>query len=186
MQCASVSSCAPRLLKHFSCRSFRMMWTTDACFPWYFTDYAVSSGLVFLTQNHIVYLVIFFIRVGTSSSVTALTSLHCSCVFELLEQPVNAVCRPSFVINCLALYPFKWYKFFIRILSSAEPPIFGPCLLWPNGCVDQDATWYAGRPRPSHIVLDGDPAPLPKKGQSPPIFGPFLQRAAMLALQALY
>ena len=25
-----------------------------------------------------------------------------------------------------------------------------------------------------HIVLDGDPAPLPKKGQSPPIFGPFL------------
>jgi len=25
-----------------------------------------------------------------------------------------------------------------------------------------------------HIVLDGDPAPLPKKGQSSPIFGPFL------------
>ena len=39
---------------------------------------------------------------------------------------------------------------------------------------------------PGHIVLDGDPAPLPKKGQSPPIFGPFLQRATMLALQALY
>jgi len=25
----------------------------------------------------------------------------------------------------------------------------------------------------SHIVLDGDPAPLPKKGTEPPIFGPF-------------
>jgi len=37
-----------------------------------------------------------------------------------------------------------------------------------------------------HIMLDGDPAPLPKKGAEPPIFGPFLQRAAMLALQALY
>jgi len=24
---------------------------------------------------------------------------------------------------------------------------------------------------PSHIVLDGDPAPLPKRGQLPPIFG---------------
>jgi len=24
----------------------------------------------------------------------------------------------------------------------------GPCLLWPNGWVDQDATWYGGRPRP--------------------------------------
>jgi len=27
---------------------------------------------------------------------------------------------------------------------------------------------------PGHIVLDGDPAPSPKKGQRPPIFGPFL------------
>jgi len=22
--------------------------------------------------------------------------------------------------------------------------IFGPCLLWPNGWMDQDATWYGG------------------------------------------
>jgi len=28
-----------------------------------------------------------------------------------------------------------------------QPPIFGSCLLWPNGSLDQDATWYAGRPR---------------------------------------
>ena len=27
---------------------------------------------------------------------------------------------------------------------------------------------------PGHIVLDGEPAPLPKRGQSPQIFGPFL------------
>jgi len=28
---------------------------------------------------------------------------------------------------------------------------------------------------PGHIVLDGEPAPLPKKGAAPsPIFGPFL------------
>ena len=28
---------------------------------------------------------------------------------------------------------------------------------------------------PDHIVLDGEPAPLPqKRGQSPPILGPFL------------
>jgi len=31
--------------------------------------------------------------------------------------------------------------------KGAEPPIFGPRLLWPNGCMDQDATWYGGRPR---------------------------------------
>ena len=27
---------------------------------------------------------------------------------------------------------------------------------------------------PDDNVLDGDPAPLPKRGQRPPIFGPFL------------
>ena len=26
--------------------------------------------------------------------------------------------------------------------KGAETPIFGPRLLWANGCVDQDATWY--------------------------------------------
>jgi len=25
--------------------------------------------------------------------------------------------------------------------KRAEPPIFGPYLLWPNGWMDQDATW---------------------------------------------
>jgi len=28
------------------------------------------------------------------------------------------------------------------------PPLFGPCLLWPNSWIDQDATWYKGRPQP--------------------------------------
>jgi len=44
--------------------------------------------------------------------------------------------------------------------KEAEPPIFGPCLLRPNGLMDQDATWYGD------IVLDGDPAPL-KRGTAP-------------------
>jgi len=30
--------------------------------------------------------------------------------------------------------------------KGQSSPIFGPCLLWPNGCMDQDATWYEGRP----------------------------------------
>jgi len=34
-------------------------------------------------------------------------------------------------------------------------------------------TWRYGV-GPGHIVLDGDPAPLPKKGAEPPIFGPSL------------
>jgi len=28
------------------------------------------------------------------------------------------------------------------------PQFFGPCLLWPNGWMNQDAHWYGARPRP--------------------------------------
>jgi len=39
--------------------------------------------------------------------------------------------------------------------EGAKPPsIFGPCLLWPNGWMDQDATWYRG-------MLEGRPRPRP-------------------------
>jgi len=42
--------------------------------------------------------------------------------------------------------------------------------------MDQDETWHADKPIGSgHIVLDGNPAPLPK-GDIPPIFGPYLLR----------
>jgi len=25
--------------------------------------------------------------------------------------------------------------------DAVPHPLFGPCLLWPNGCMDEDATW---------------------------------------------
>jgi len=46
--------------------------------------------------------------------------------------------------------------------KGAEPPIFGPYLLWPNGWMDQDVTWREAGLSPSDIVFDGDPAPSPK------------------------
>ena len=49
--------------------------------------------------------------------------------------------------------------------KGAQPPIFGPCLLWPNGRMDQDATWFGGRPQPwPHYVRWG---PSPPTGHSP-------------------
>ena len=57
--------------------------------------------------------------------------------------------------------------------GGAPSPIFGLCLLWPNGCMDQDATWYGGRPQPrQHCVSWGPSSPL--KGAQPPILGPCL------------
>ena len=32
--------------------------------------------------------------------------------------------------------------------KGALPLFFGLCLLWLNGWMDQDATWYGGRPQP--------------------------------------
>ena len=31
---------------------------------------------------------------------------------------------------------------------KGHAPNFRPCLLWPNGWMDQDGTWYGGRPLP--------------------------------------
>jgi len=48
-----------------------------------------------------------------------------------------------------------------------NPSIFGPCLLWPNGWMHQDATWYGGRPRPRrHCVrlAPSSSSPPQKKG----------------------
>ena len=36
--------------------------------------------------------------------------------------------------------------------------------------MDQDSTWIGGGPWPDHIVLDGEPASVPKKGAEPPQF----------------
>jgi len=52
---------------------------------------------------------------------------------------------------------------------GAEPhPIFGPSLLWPNGCMDQDATWYGGRPRPTRHCVRCGPSYRRKKGTPTP------------------
>jgi len=52
--------------------------------------------------------------------------------------------------------------------KEAQSPIFGPCLLWPSGWMDQDTTWYEVGLGPGDIVLDGDPAaPYGKSHRSP-------------------
>jgi len=51
--------------------------------------------------------------------------------------------------------------------KGAQPPIFGPFLLWPNCWMHQDATWYGGRPRPRpHCTRWGPSCPF-RKGHSP-------------------
>jgi len=74
--------------------------------------------------------------------------------------------------------------------AQQRPPIFGPCLLWPDGWMDQDATWYGGRSRPRpHYVRCGPRSP-GKGAQRPPLFGPCLSwpngRRSQLLLSSCY
>jgi len=59
-----------------------------------------------------------------------------------------------------------------HLYSAGRPPrwAYWPFLLWPNGWMHQDATWFGGRPHhlsPGNFVLDGDSACPPQKGQMP-------------------
>jgi len=66
--------------------------------------------------------------------------------------------------------------------KRAEPPrqIFGPCLLWPNGWMDENAAWYGSRPRSrSHCtrrraILRTPPVTRKRSTAAPPPFGPCL------------
>jgi len=71
--------------------------------------------------------------------------------------------------------------------GGAPLPIFGgPCLLWPNAWMDQDATWHEGRPQPRRLCVRWGPSPHPSqkggggRGQSPPNFRPMAIVAELL------
>ena len=56
-------------------------------------------------------------------------------------------------------------------IKRAHPPylIFGPCLLWPNGWMDEDAAWYGSRPRPMpHCIRRGPNSR--ERGTADPLF----------------
>jgi len=54
--------------------------------------------------------------------------------------------------------------------GRAPPHFFGPCPLWPNSRMDQDATWYGGTLRPGRQCVRCVSSPT-KGAQQPPFFG---------------
>jgi len=54
-------------------------------------------------------------------------------------------------------------------------PQFSLYLLRPNGCMEQDVTWYGAKPRPRRLCDRWRTSPpSPTRGRSPQIFGPCL------------
>jgi len=60
-------------------------------------------------------------------------------------------------------------------------PIFSPCLLLPNGWMDEARTWHGGRPQPRRLCVRCGSSPSPKRGRSPlPNFRPISIVAKLL------
>jgi len=83
-------------------------------------------------------------------------------------MPLGNGCRPQPRGLCV-----RWRTSSLSPTRGRTPQIFGPCLLWPNGWMDQDATWYGGRPRPTPHYVRCGPSYLQKKRHthSHPIVG---------------
>jgi len=57
-----------------------------------------------------------------------------------------------------------------RKRADPPPPHFGPCLLWPNGWMDERRRLVRIDLGPGHIVLDGGPSSRERAQQPPPLF----------------
>ena len=114
----------------------------------------------------------------------------CKMVRPMLSDRCLSVCLSCPVLSCLSVtlmycgqmvWRFKM-KLGVQIglgpghiVLDGDPaplpqrgtaPIFGPYLLRPNGCMDQDVTWYGGRPRPMRLCVRWGPqSPSPKAPQ---------------------
>jgi len=70
--------------------------------------------------------------------------------------PGHVVLKLNFVLNPAPSSP-----------RGHTPPIFGPRLLLPNGCMNQDVTWYGGRPRHRRLCVRWGLALPPQKRAEP-------------------
>jgi len=87
---------------------------------------------------------------------------YCGQTFRCIKMPLGMEVDRSpcdFVLDGDSAAPLS--------KKGAELPIFGPCLLWPNGWMHQDATWYGGRPHPRRLCVRWGSSPSPKRGLSP-------------------
>jgi len=41
----------------------------------------------------------------------------------------------------------RYKQRFVLCYRTVDYPVYNVGVLWPNGWIDQDATWYGGRPR---------------------------------------
>jgi len=79
-------------------------------------------------------------------------------------QPISVVAKWLDESRCHLVWPWPKRHCVNRWGLSSPSPKEG----WQNGWMDQDGTWYGGRPRLRPYCARWDPAPLPRKGGTAP------------------
>jgi len=98
-----------------------------------------------------------------------------------------AVCHRCILSWMIAILHNNWWHLYITdvwqhdfwatVTSNGSPCAMGPLsvlsvcnvgVLWPNGWMDQDATWHTGRPQPTRHCVRWDSASPQKGAQQPP------------------
>jgi len=98
--------------------------------------------------------------------------VYCGQTTGWIKMPLGmeAGLGPGYIVldGDLALPPKKKKR------KEAQPPSFGSCvLLRPNGWMDQDVSWYEGRPRSRpRCATWGPSSPLYQRGTAPSNFWP--------------
>jgi len=96
---------------------------------------------------------------------------YCSQTAGCIKMPLGMEVGLSSGDFVLDGYPPPFPK--RRRSLGQSSPIFGQCLLWPNGWMDQDGTWHGSRPWSTpHCARWGHSSPSQKGGRAPPIFRP--------------
>ena len=115
---------------------------------------------------------------------------RCSDIIASFGRPFVKTVRPMLSVRCLSvlsvcdvgvLWPNGWTDQ-DETWQAGRPRPRPPCVRWgpssPSSCCGQTAGWIkialgveVGLGL-GHIMLDGDPAPLPKSGRAPPPFRP--------------
>jgi len=91
----------------------------------------------------------------------------CSVIFDKYgTTEVTQACLLS-LLHSVKHLVIMFGRLFLKRFALCYLSVCDVDVLWLNTWMNQDETWHGGSLGPGHIVLDGDPAPLPKRGTAP-------------------
>jgi len=106
-----------------------------------------------------------------------LLSIRTRCPTDCALAPAGSVPVPCWselppVVSTTQLVGRPFVKRFALCRKIVVCPVCDVVVLWPNGWMDQAATWYGGRPRPRRHCVRWAPSSATERGTAAPSFRP--------------